>query len=118
MAQVLTVEGMLARVPVRVVPFEVGEDGKVTLLRPKFVSPWLKWMQNFLSKPVFKVRLDEVGSFTWLQMDGTRTAEQVCAALAERFGDRVEPVQQRGLTFLYQMMEGRFAVLQELKSDN
>jgi hypothetical protein len=107
MAQTLTVEGMLAMVPVRAVPFEEAE-GRVTLLRPKFVSPWLRWLQNFLSKPVFRVKLDEKGSFLWLQMDGTRTSAEVIARLRERFGEQAEPAEQRSLTFLYQMMEGRF----------
>lgn len=111
MAQTLTVEGMLASVPVRAVPFVTREEGLVTLLRPKFVSPWLAWLQNFLSKPVFRVKLDEVGSFIWMQADGQRTVAEVCALLQARFGDRVEPVQERALTFIYQMMEGRFLTL-------
>ena len=111
MAQTLTVEGMLARVPVRLVPFETREDGGVTLLRPKFVSPWLAWLQPLLSRPVFRVKLDEIGTFLWLRMDGVHTAAALCADLEATFGDRVAPAQERGLTFLYQMMEGRFLEL-------
>jgi hypothetical protein len=111
MAQTLTVEGMLASVPVRTVPFETAEGGLVTLLRPKFVSPWLLWLQALLSRPVFRVKLDEVGSFLWLQMDGKRTVAEVCALLEAHFGERVAPVQERALTFVFQMMEGRFLTL-------
>ena len=113
MAQTLTVEGMLAMTPVRMVPFETREEGLVTLLRPKFVSPWLTWLQPFLSKPVFRVKLDEIGSFIWLQADGVRTVGEVCDLLNATFGARVEPVQERGLTFIYQMMEGRFLELRK-----
>ena len=108
MAQTLTVEGMLAMIPVRLVPFETREDGRVTLLRPKFVSPWLAWLQPLLSRPVFRVKLDEIGTFLWLRVDGVRTAQELCADLEAAFGNRVAPVRERGLTFLYQMMEGRF----------
>jgi hypothetical protein len=108
MAQTLTVEGMLASVPVRLVPFEVMEGGLVTLLRPKFVSPWLGWLQAMLSKPVFRVKLDEVGSFLWLQVDAERTVAEVCVQMEAHFGERVQPVEERVLTFVFQMMEGRF----------
>ena len=111
MVQTLTVEGMLNSVPVRSVPFEMREEGLVTLLRPKFVTPWLAWVLPFLSRPVFRVKLDEVGSFLWLQMDGRRTTAEVCDLLKARFGERVEPVHERALTFLYQMLEGRFLTL-------
>ena len=108
MARTLTVEGLLAMVPVRAVPFETGEDGRVTLLRPKFVSPWLAWLQPLLARPVFRVRLDEVGSFLWLQVDGERTVAVLCDQLGAAFGERAEPVQERGLSFVYQLLEGRF----------
>jgi len=108
MAQTFTVEELLAMVPVQAVPFELREDGLVTLLRPKFVSPWLAWLQNFLSRPVFRVKLDELGSFLWLEVDGVRTVAQLCADLKARFGDRAEPVQERALTFIWQMLEGHF----------
>jgi len=106
-----TVEGLLAMVPVRTVPFETGEDGRVTLLRPKFVSPWLAWLQPFLARPVFRVRLDEVGSHLWLAMDGERTVADLCGQLGAAFGDRAEPVRERGLSFVYQLLEGRFLEL-------
>ena len=38
-------------------------------------------------------------------------ARALCADLEATFGDRVAPAQERGLTFLYQMMEGRFLEL-------
>ena len=113
MAQTLTVEGMLRSIPVRMVPFETREEDRVTLLRPKFVSPWLAWMQNFLSKPVFRVKLDELGSFIWMHADGQATVAELCERLQARFGARVEPVQERALTFIYQMLEGRFLTLND-----
>ena len=108
MAQTLTVEGMLTMVPRRAVPFEFREAGAVTLLRPKFVTPWLAWLQPLLSRPVFRVKLDGVGSFLWTQLDGSRTVAEVIGLLQAHFGEGVEPVQERTLTFIYQMMEGRF----------
>lgn len=113
MARTLTPEAMLAMVPRQAVPFEQGPEGRVTLLRPKFVSPWLAWLQHVLPHPVFRVRVDDLGSFLWLQVDGRRTCGDLCQALRERFGDQAEPVQPRALTFLYQMLQGRFITLEE-----
>ena len=112
--QTFNVEGLLAMVPVRSVPFETSEAGHVVLLRPKFVSPWLAWLQPLLSRPVFRVKLDEVGSFLWSQIDGVRTVDALCDQLGATFGERAEPVRERGLSFIYQLLEGRFL---ELRSD-
>ncbi len=42
-----------------------------------------------------RLRLDEVGSFAWLQLDGQRTVGQVAELLREQFGDAVEPAEER-----------------------
>jgi hypothetical protein len=93
------------------VPFQTREDGRVVLLRPKFTSQAFQWLQRFLAKPQWKVRLDEVGSCLWLHMDGTRNFRQLCAILESRFGERVHPVDARTWALLAQLYEGRFITL-------
>ena len=42
-----------------------------------------------------RIRLDAVGSFAWLQLDGSRSVGQVAALLRQEFGEEVEPAEQR-----------------------
>ena len=58
--------------------------------------PWrapIAWLSSKMSTK--RVRLDEVGSLAWTLLDGRRTVGEVAAGLRERFGDRVEPAEER-----------------------
>ena len=88
---------MLGRVPSRAVAWEDLEDGRVVLLRPKFLSEHLAWLQRVLPRPVFRVRLDAKGSFIWGAMDGVRTVREVCDAVRAGLGAEAEPVEERTL---------------------
>ena len=103
---------LMAKVPVQAVAFESLEDGRVVLLRPKFISPRLAWLQRLLSRPVFRVRLDAKGSFIWGAIDGQRTVQQVCAAVREGLGAEAEPVEVRTLAFIHPLVSGHFARLE------
>jgi Coenzyme PQQ synthesis protein D (PqqD) len=100
----------LALVPVQAVPFETGEDGRVTLLRPKFVDPRWSWLQRFMKRPTFRVRLDDKGSFIWLAMDGARTVGELAGLARDRFGEAGEPHEERCGFFVQQLVKGGFVV--------
>ena len=104
----MTVGDMLARIPERAVAFEDLPEGRVVLLRPKFLSPRLAWLQRLLWRPVFRVRLDAKGSFIWGTLDGARTVQDVCALVREHFGAEAEPVEERTVAFMHQMASGGF----------
>ena len=108
----MTAGELLARVPVQAVACETGEDGLVVLLRPKFLSKGLGWLQRHLARPVFRVRLDAKGSFIWGAMDGQRTVAGICALVRERFGQEAEPVEDRTLPLIHQMVKGEFIRLE------
>lgn len=76
--------------------------GRVVVEVPAPSSPWrapLAWLGYKMSGK--RVRLDEVGSVAWTLIDGRRSVGEVAAALRERFGDRVEPAEERlGLLLL------------------
>lgn len=42
-----------------------------------------------------RIRLDEVGSFAWLHLDGEQTVQEIADRMTEAFGDRVHPVEER-----------------------
>lgn len=108
----MTLEAFMNQVPVQAVGSERLEDGRVVLLRPKFTSPRLAWLQKRLSRPHFRVRLDRRGSFIWEAVDGRRTVRDVCDAVRAGLGDEAEPVEERAVAFLHHLLSGRFIRLE------
>ncbi|BDU74372.1 PqqD family protein [Mesoterricola silvestris] len=104
----ITTTEMMAKVPQRAVAFETDAEGRVVLLRPKFLSPRLGWLQKLLPRPEFRVKLDATGSFIWESLDGVRTVGEVCQAVRERFGAEAEPVEERAVALVFQMASGGF----------
>jgi hypothetical protein len=97
---------LLELVPVRTASWsEVG--GRVSVEIPVPSRPWrapFAWLSSKMSSK--RVRLDEVGSLSWNLLDGRRTVGEVAAALRERFGDRVEPAEERLGTLLRTLHRG------------
>lgn len=108
-----TVHGLLALTLHPAVPHVVREEGLITLLRPKFTSSRLQWLQRFLHRPQFKVKLDAVGSCLWAHMDGARTGYDLVEILRLAFGEKVEPADTRTAQFLMQLVEGGFAIVKD-----
>lgn len=58
------------------------------------ISHWIA--QRFFRRPrVSHIRLDDFGSFIWLQMDGSRSVQEIGQAVKERFGQKAEPLYER-----------------------
>jgi hypothetical protein len=88
---------LLDMTPLREEPWEEDDDGIVTLLRerPRVRGPRSlgRWVSFMMAPP--RIRLDDVGSFAWLGMDGETDVRDLAEAVRAEFGDRVEPVSQR-----------------------
>jgi hypothetical protein len=101
-------QNFLDFVPLRCIGSECGGDGRTTLLRPKFDRGLLgRWVQPHLSKPFYKVHLDEIGSCVWELVDGTRTVGEIAGELERQFGERVKPAHERVCLFLRELEKGR-----------
>jgi hypothetical protein len=97
----------LEYVPRRTIDHEEGEDGRLVLLRPKFIKgPLAKWLQPRIKRKHFKVRLDDLGSATWRAIDGRRTVGQIADLLYEQFGERIEPRYERMSMFIDSLAKG------------
>jgi hypothetical protein len=94
--------------PDRICTWEEGEKG-VTLLVPRLGRGRIarKIERLFRGKP-YRVNLDTVGSFVWRRLDGDATVAQIADAMHREFGERVEPVEDRLVTFLRTLERGRF----------
>ena len=110
---------LLTLVPEKNTRWEENENGKISLLKPRFKTKWLqqklsKWMKH----PDYKIHLDDVGSFVWKNIDGIQTVEQIGEKLREEFGEKVEPVYDRLGQFLGILDRNQFIKLRRMEKDH
>jgi len=87
---------LLEVTPMRVAEWE-EVDGRVMLARP---TRWRSGVKGVLDRFFYllsarKIRLDDIGSFAWHQIDGEQTVAQIAGKLRDEFGERVEPAEGR-----------------------
>jgi hypothetical protein len=101
--------------PLRLHKEEVSEENLVTVLIPKFQNRFaLRFIVPKLKSDVFKLKLDELGSAVWLSIDGRNTVDQIAKQLLKKFGDKIEPVNERLTKFLTGLYEQRLITFQEI----
>lgn len=92
-------------------------DGRVIVVRPKPARRGLRtpidWLIYLMAAR--RLRLDELGSFCWRQMDGRRTAADIAMALRSEFGDAVEPAEERLGQFFRSMQREELVTFPELR---
>ena len=95
---------LLELIPHRHSEFDVDDDGVVTVRMPRFQK---EWMIHFFvprwKSPFIKTTLDRVGSFVWMQCDGTQTVHDIAERMREEFGEDIEPVYDRLRLFFQQL---------------
>jgi len=100
---------LLELVPERTVQSETGEDGLVTVLGPRFrTSLMKKLIGSRLKSPYFRIKLDDVGSTVWENIDGVRNIGEIAGILRDRFGERIEPCNDRLAMFFTQLEMSRY----------
>ena len=111
---------LLELIPEQIVGSETGEDGKVTVLAPRFKSDLMKRLiGRRLKSPYIMMHLDEIGSTVWQNIDGERTIGEIAGILREKFGDAIEPCHDRLSIFFTQLELSsyiRYTNLEEVKS--
>lgn len=96
----------------RMVDHEVTDDDLVVVLRPRFMTgPFAWWLQPWLSKPHFHVKLDAIGTFVWQRCDGEQTIGAIVVAMEQHFGEDVSPALSRLKLFLGEMERGKMLEL-------
>jgi hypothetical protein len=103
---------LLDLVPIRGMRWETDAEGLVTLLKPKFNNKLLvRYLLPLMRKPHFKIKLDDIGSFFWMNCDGRRNIREIGELHTQRFGERVEPLYERISQFLQTLQRNRFITL-------
>jgi len=84
-------------------------DGRVTLFVPRLGRGRLaRRVEGWLRVRPYQVHLDDVGSSVWRECDGNTPVQAIASRLRERFGDRIEPTEDRLVEFLRSLLRGRF----------
>jgi len=97
---------LLELVPVRNRKWENGEGVVVVILAPRFNNRWLrKLLLPRLKNPFYRISLDDLGSWVWLQCNGSRTVAEIGEDLKKEFGEKAEPV--------YDRLGGFFRIMEE-----
>jgi len=103
--------------PVRNYDHVIEDSGLISVLVPKFDIKWLdKIMSNIIKSRFFKAKLDEFGTETWLEMDGTKSVQTVSEHLQKKFGDKINPVNERLTKFLSELYKYNFITFKELNT--
>jgi hypothetical protein len=98
--------------PDRSCEWEEGEKG-VTLLVPRLGrSRIARRIEHLVRGKPYRVHLDAVGSFVWRHLDGAATVREIADAMHREFGEKVEPVEDRLVTFLRTLERGRFVKIE------
>lgn len=114
--RVLKGANLLELTPIKKYEFEINEDELVTILVPKFTNKFLSDnLMPRLKKPHMRVKLDKFGSALWLIIDGNKTVSAVGESLVQKFGEDIQPVEERLSKFITVLYEQRFITFNELK---
>ena len=90
--------------------------GKVSVLIPRFTNTIIvKFLTPMLKSPFVKTKFDEFGSQVWLEIDGKKKVLDILTSLKLKFGERIEPVEERLTKFLTQLYNYKFVSFNEIK---
>ncbi len=104
--------------PVHLMKYDSDENNFVTIYIPKFNSQFsLKYIMPRLKNPYIKLKLDELGSAAWLEIDGKKKVMEIADILIKKFGQKVQPVEERLTKFLTQLYEQRLITFEEIKGE-
>jgi hypothetical protein len=113
--KILKKTNFLDLTPVRMHTHALSEEGLVILLVPKFKNPKVaKFMIPPRRSDHFKIKLDELGSATWLEIDGERKIGEIADILTLKFGDKIQPVNERLSKFCTSLYDNRYIHFKEL----
>jgi len=103
--------------PVRNYDHVIEENGLVSVFVPKFDIKWIDTMMSRIVKSrFFKAKLDEFGTATWLEMDGNKSVQLISSHLSQKFGEKINPVDERLTKFLTELYKYNFITFKELNT--
>jgi hypothetical protein len=101
--------------PVRNYDHVIEDTGLISVLVPKFDIKWLdRIMSKIIKSRFFKAKLDEFGTETWLEIDGNKSVQIISKRLSQKFGEKINPVDERLTKFLSELYKYNFITFKEI----
>ncbi len=114
--KVLKGTSFLDLTPVKIRKEKTEENGLITILVEKFENNFLR---NFMlpksKSPEIKINLDEFGSEAWKLIDGSSKVSKIAVELTTKFGDKIQPIDERLGRFYTQLYEQRLISFKEIQ---
>ena len=83
-------------VPRHIVEYKTDQNGKITLLKPKFTNPFIvKHLLSRMNNRYIKIDLDEIGATVWTKIDGKKNAIEIADEVEKELGEKIQPTYQR-----------------------
>ena len=93
--------------------FDIDDEDKVTILIEN-KGVFNRLAQKYLKKPkITQIHLDEMGSFIWPLIDGTRSVYDISLLVKEEFGESAEPLYNRIVTYMRTLESYNFVTLKK-----
>jgi hypothetical protein len=113
--KILRKANYLELTPYRIAGHETDENGKAMIVVPKFRSEfWKELLIPRRKTPYYRINLDELGSATWLEIDGKKNVGEICRLLTGRFGEKISPAEERITKFLTKLYDQRYISFMEI----
>jgi hypothetical protein len=96
----------------------MNSEGLVTILIPKFKNE--KFARFFIPsrKSIYiSIHLDELGSGVWLAIDGKIDTANICRLMIEKFGDKIQPVEERVVKFLSGLYNNKHITFKQIENE-
>lgn len=109
--RILKKANFLDLIPVRLQEHKEEEDGKVTVIVPKFKNDRFRnWFVPKRRSTHFRIHLDPNGSEVWKKIDGKRSVAQISEELHAGLndGDELSSVQTRVTKFMSYLYDQRY----------
>lgn len=113
--KILKNTSMLDLTPFRKIDHKVEENGIVTLLFPKFKNKKISKYMLGNRTPYIQMKLDEIGTASWLLIDGKKNAGRIANELGEKFGEKIQPVHDRLGKFLSLLYNNKYISFKEIQ---
>jgi hypothetical protein len=106
-------------IPQKKFDYEVNDSNLVTILIPKFTNKFLvQHLMPRLKHPYIKIKLDEIGSAVWLEIDGKKKVGEISKILEDKFGEKIHPIDERLSRFFAQLHFNQFITFKKKESNN
>jgi len=113
--KILKKSSLLDLTPFRKIEHKIEDDGLVTLLYPKFKNSKVSKYMLGNRSPYLHMKLDEIGTASWLLIDGKKNVGQIADELNEELGEKIQPVHDRLGKFLSLLYNNKYISFKEIQ---